>query len=74
MTVLILMEVFWIVTLYGVVGGYQRFRGMLPLSSHWRGDTFLWNIGTKSHSIKTQKNTIDIFTAMRTSDLIFNIS
>jgi hypothetical protein len=59
------MLVFCVVTPCGVVGSYRCF-----------GKTYClhlqkWYIPTSPHGVATQKTNIDIFTAVKTSDLIY---
>jgi hypothetical protein len=66
MSIEVLMSVvfFWIVTLYGLVGGYQYFRGAdcLDLYACWKqyGPPKHWYKRTSPHDIKTQTITVDI--------------
>jgi hypothetical protein len=62
--------VFWVVTPCGLVGRYQRFR-----KEEW-GSMFLRNVGiyVQVHMALLDKTKIDIFTAVRNSDLtIWNV-
>jgi hypothetical protein len=81
------MLFFWIVTPSKLVGRYQRFGGTYRLhgDSHQRfgeirclhRDSIIspkrWYLSTSPQGVTTQKTNIDIFTAERTSDLIFTL-
>jgi hypothetical protein len=60
------MAVFWVVTPCGLVGGYQR--SEKHTASIFRNEV---THPAGPHGVTTQKKTIDIFAAMRTSNLIF---
>jgi hypothetical protein len=64
------VEVFWVLTPCSVVLGYRRFRG--PCCLHLQSSPWRWRQhGSPTlHGVRTQKTSICIFTAVRTSDVI----
>jgi hypothetical protein len=63
------MVTFWVLTPCGLAGGYQCFGGTYYLPED-RCNMFLRNVGTRPRGVTNQKTNIDIFTAVRTSNLI----
>jgi hypothetical protein len=72
----LVMLLFWVVTACELVGRYQRFGGTYCPTQPERWRQYVspkrWYLSTSSQAVTIQKTNIDVFTAVRTSDLIFS--
>jgi hypothetical protein len=65
--------VFCVVMPYGLVDRYQHFGGTYCLHL-WPSETLVcWYVPASPHNITTHKTNVDIFTALKTSNLIYLI-
>jgi hypothetical protein len=72
--ILLSIVVFWVVTPYVLVGGYQRFgRNILHISSALKMEAICSSkilVSMYKYNITIQTTTICVFTAMKTSNLV----
>jgi len=66
---MIQVEVFWVVTSYCVVIGYQRFRGLCSWRRRQHGPLKFWCPATALWVVRAQRTSTWIITAVKTSNL-----